>query len=567
MGSKLSVPALVQHLKDSDQDFEWYPTTKEIITCVKLDARKVLSVRRDRDGFSVLDCGAGDGRVLRELTDGDRYAIEKSEIHLMAIDHEISIAGTDFHEQSLIDKKVDVLFSNPPYSEFEAWAVKIIREANAQVVYLVIPTRWKDSLDIQDAVKARQCEAKILSSFDFANAERKARATVDVIRLQLSGDYHGETLNTDPFDVWFESAFDLRKEPSEEDSEDASTFKPGQSTKADRIKTKARNALVPGSDYVQVLENLYNDDMHSLFTNYRHFEQMDADLLREVGVTAETVKNSLRQRIDGLKHVYWEIFFSTFDRITSKLISERRKYMLDKIMRHVNIDFTCSNAYAIAVWAIKNANEYFDRQLVTVYERMITQANIQNYASNKRTFGAEEWRYSRREMRETIERIKLDYRVVLEWAGGVGSFNYSFEGERYNGLSNETGVEYIRDLRTIADNLGFLVAQYPYEDPLRTSRWEPGKPKLFHAVHRGKQVELMEVKGFKNRNFHIKFNQDFLIKLNVEFGRIKGWLRNKEEAASELQVTPEQAASAFATNIRLAGNPQLLLGFNNAEAV
>jgi len=59
----------------------------------------------------------------------------------------------------------------------------------------------------------------------------------------------------------------------------------------------------------------------------------------------------------------------------------------------MSIDFTESNALAVTAWAIKNANGYYDRQLVTLFESMIDQANITMYKSNLKTWGKEQWRY------------------------------------------------------------------------------------------------------------------------------------------------------------------------------
>ena len=66
----------VNILKENDQDFEWYPTTEEIINCVK----KHLYTNTFHN-ISILDIGAGDGRVLKALADGKNtqcYSIEKA---------------------------------------------------------------------------------------------------------------------------------------------------------------------------------------------------------------------------------------------------------------------------------------------------------------------------------------------------------------------------------------------------------------------------------------------------------------------------------------------------------
>jgi hypothetical protein len=62
------------------------------------------------------------------------------------------------------------IFCNPPYSEYEEWVSKILNEASG-VVYLVIPDRWVNSAKIQEALKYRDVEPKVLMTTDFLNAE------------------------------------------------------------------------------------------------------------------------------------------------------------------------------------------------------------------------------------------------------------------------------------------------------------------------------------------------------------------------------------------------------------
>ncbi|MGL5668705.1 MAG: hypothetical protein ACRDD9_21590 [Shewanella sp.] len=44
------------------------------------------------------------------------------------------VIGTDFNQQTLVDKPVGVIFCNPPYSAFEQWATRVISEANAEAL-------------------------------------------------------------------------------------------------------------------------------------------------------------------------------------------------------------------------------------------------------------------------------------------------------------------------------------------------------------------------------------------------------------------------------------------------
>jgi len=214
---------LIQNLKENNQDHEFYPTTKEIIQ------RLYQEINKDnyRDNpTSILEIGAGNGKVLKTLEQlskeqnnnekvayfQNKYAIEKSEILIQQLPADVVIVGTDFWQQTLIDKKVDVVFCNPPYSEFEEWAIKIIKEAFAKTIYLVIPQRWERNKDILEAIKKREASFEILGSYDFLEADRQARAKVHLLKIDLrrkSGGYQDRD-GTDPFKLWFEEEFKIK---------------------------------------------------------------------------------------------------------------------------------------------------------------------------------------------------------------------------------------------------------------------------------------------------------------------------------------------------------------------
>lgn len=542
---------LITQVAGTEYDFEWYPTTDEIIQTVKNDMENMD--RHWHQGPTVLDCGAGDGRVLLSLTKANKYAIEKSKPLLNALDKSIFVVGTEFNEQTLIDKKVDIVFSNPPYSEFEPWAVKIIREANASFIYLVIPDRWEKSQAIAQALESRRSKATVIGKFDFLGADRAARANVHVIRICSARFKNGIASN--PFDLWFEDNFKL-----DINKEGRSKYYMASSTQAS-VKEKTQNELVNGSDLVQVLERLYQRDLAKLMQNYKSLETIDAELLKELDVNLNAVKEALQMKIVNLKDVYWKEFFERMEKITRRLTTKNRQHMLEKLTAHTHIDFSVSNAYALSIWAIKNANGYFDNQLIDTFERMIEQANIVNYKSNQRTFKAEQWRWHSRP--EGLEKFGLEFRVVLERVGGIWNTSWEHERRQYGGLRSGA-AEFLNDVRTIADNLGYSVEGYKAAEQFE---WESNRKVIFYCKDRRtlKEKPLMEVRAFKNGNLHIKFDQDFMCRLNVEFGRLKGWIRSHEEASQELGIDAELAAESFASNLRLTSCAVALLGISNED--
>lgn len=549
-----SVPAVVASIKSAEEDFEWYPTTNEILNVVKSDIKKKITT-----GFSILDCGAGDGRALTYLgTFKDRhctrYAIEKSEILIQRMDRSIFVVGSDFREQTLIDKACDIIFANPPYSEFEEWATKIITEGNASYVYLVIPKRWHESEPIQDAVKKREAEVKVLGEFDFLNAERKARAQVEIVRIDLAyARGHGIRIN--PFTLWFEEYFHL-----EIDNEERSKYDWERESKG-RVQSGLDKELVPGSDIVAVLETLYQRDVANLLRIYKSLESIKSDLLNEMNINVYGVMGSLRLKIEGLKDLYWKELFKNFDKVTSRLCVKSRKAMLDKLTKHTHIDFTQSNVRAVMIWVIKNANVYFDDQLVALVERMTERASVQLYVSNKNTFGDENWRYCRRP--DALDKYKLDHRFVLHRCGGMTNSSWDSDRRQNGGLSS-SAADLIDDILTVATNLGMDTTEC-----VRPSQrqWVANSAETFdyHDYRSGSFRQLMRVKAFKNGNLHLQFNPDFMVRLNVEFGRLKGWLKSKQHAVDELQVTPGQVDESFKSNLLLEPSHFLHLTYGESE--
>jgi uncharacterized protein YeeX (DUF496 family) len=534
---------LITKLKADNEDFEWYPTTQSMIDAIKNDIAK----EHHHKAPTVLDCGAGDGRVLNALTHSNKYAIEKSRPLLTALDDDIYIVGTDFIEQTLIDKKVDIIFSNPPYSDYEYWASKIITEGNAGVIYLIIPDRWAKSWRIQRALESREAEIDIIGNFDFLSADRRARANVNIVKIWLQYRGHRHTSpKIDPFDVWFNQYFTLNINKRERSKYDL--FNESR----EKIKATSSQTIIEGRDLGAVLVQLYDSELEILLTHYKKLESLDPDLLKELDVNMTSVKEGLKMKIEGLKDVYWEELFNHFQKITDRLTSNSRKKLLDKLTQYTHVDFTLSNIYAIAIWVIKNSNQYLDTQLINMVETMTERANIHNYVSNQRTFKNEEWRY--RATPQNLTHYQLEYRIVLERVGGLGE----------TGKLSTRANELINDLCTIASNIGFDTRNFMKSG---SYEWESRRKNTFLFQNRALDCPdiLCDVAAFKNGNLHLSLNQDFMMRLNVEFGRLKGWIKSPKEASTELDIPLEDAVKAFQSNVTLENTTLLSIGIDLAE--
>jgi len=547
---------IVKELKENEQDFEWYPTTSEILKPI---ARDIKSEKYN--GCSILDIGAGNGQVFNILYDMinvvdehgqnsfsmTKYAIEKSRILIDKMPDDVFVIGSDFHKQTLIDKKVDVIFCNPPYKEYLDWMEKLLKEANAGLIYLIVPERWKDNKKIVDILEKRTNKKdgyKILGSFDFNDSEyRQARAKVDIIKIKLSGSSYGrDNLITDPFDLWFNENFKIQAD-KESHSSDFETLKQRQ----EELK-----ALINGQNLIERLEELYLQDMDKLLATYKCLETLDPALLAELDIKLDNVKEALKLKIEGLKNLYWSELFDNLEVITGKLTSSSRKTMLETLNSNTNIDFSSDNAYAVIIWAIKNSNKYFDSQLVAVYKKLTMPDAVKNYKSNKNILN-DSWRY----IRDTHTHYTLDYRIVTQQyscfdASGYSSYNHP------NGLCQAVH-DFINDISVIAKNLGFDVMQNTY-----LFEWTAGQQKEFYCIYENKRVLFMQVRCYKNGNVHFKFNQQFMTAFNIEASRLNGWIRNAQDLNKETDIPQQEISAFFLTNHKFK-SIQLLEGITDNE--
>jgi hypothetical protein len=544
----ISTAALTASLQAAGEDFEWYPTTKRMVDAVAAD---VFKHGTTGGGTSILDIGAGDGRVLLWLGEACKtstlYAIEKSTLLQQQQPDCIIPVGAEFIEQDLMSLSVDTTFSNPPYSEYEEWAYRIITTAHTGLLYLILPQRWEVSASIKDALAVRGAKATIIHRDDFLNAERRARAVVHIVRVTFAGRYEEDDEGSyryryrdyrkqDPFDLWFDqniNTFDQEKEVSDYDEEQ---------------QALARIRLL---DSIPEMVDAFNEEYARMEANYKAIFRLDGKLLKELGVNKESVRDGLKKRIKGLKHTYWHGLFDRLDAITSRLTTKTKKGFLERLTGQTAIAFTAANAYAVVLWAIKAANQYLDSQVVDVFLQMATHDGVTNYKSNQRTWERDSWRYNLDP--EKHSHFALDYRIVLHHYSAIAGGD-SFRRYESPGGLHESCHAIIDDLIAVFNNLGFPTTRNG--TPSRSRHWFANQWQNFIA---GDGCVLFQVKAFMNGNMHFRFDQRAIRALNIEAGRLLGWLRTKADVVEELAYTPAEADQFFGSNQRLGQSAVRLL--------
>lgn len=556
-----SINQLVAEQHIQGEETEFYPTTQVIVDKVA----EYLSKTNGEIIHSILDIGCGNGAFFEKLDktqyfyDGNKagydpsklvrnyskYGIEKSNILAEQLPEDVILLGSDFYSNTLIDKKVDVIFCNPPYSDYDTWMEKIVMQGNASVIVMVVPVRWKNSERIKYAIEKRKFDTEVIGTYDFSDAERKARATVDIVVIKAKCEcYNGRSYRkdtTDPFDTWFEETFKFNAEKSNTDSYYSER----------KEQEEKKNEIVANGDTAEMLVKFYNDDMEKLYNNYRALEQLDSDIFKELKVDIKMLKESLKSRLQGLKHIYWDLLFKKYDRLTCRLTTQGKKRVTQKLQDNTAIDFTLENIFQLTMWIIRHSNTLYDEQLTDFFFKLCNTENIHRYKSNLR-WNDDDWKYLKDSCTEygsfrhdkakkILKNIQLDYRIVVTaWK------NFDFDYTRVR--MSEDLIDFLYDLSVIADNLGYKLDLDIPEHHYIEIEYEKWTNRDIYT----KNGELFcNLKLYKNGNRHLKFNPKFMQKFNVEMARINGWVQNKEQAQEEMGLSKEEINSIWKSNIKI----------------
>ena len=447
--------------------------------------------------------------------------------------------GTDFYNTLLIDKKADTYFCNPPYSEYVEWTTRILADGNFKEAFLIIPQRWKENEQINLVLKKYDIQNNILGSFDFLQAERPARAKVDVVRFTKNPtkyDYRWRDLNDfneKAFDNWFDETFKMRDSAKENKYE---------SEIEREEKQNIKNQLVGCKSKGDFLVNLYNEEQKKLFEQFQAICSLDTDTLLTIGVKKEVIKEAIKQKIVSLKTKYWRIVFDEFEEITERLTSETRRQMFDRFKELQTVDFTLENIYPLILWVIKNANGYYDEQLISFFKKLSSPDNVKPYKSNQKVFERDKWRHNSFADKEKVSHYTLDYRIIMS-----SPFRTDYNG-RFDGFDYGCS-EKLQDIFTIAKNLGFEIGLCD------TPKDFGEKCTVLYA--RSDKV-FMEYRAYKNGNMHVKFDIEFAKALNVETSRLLGWIRSKEDIEKEF---PQELAKGAEKYFKI--NNYVALNVNN----
>ena len=518
-----STNQLVLDLKNNNEDFEFYPTTDEMLAVIApyLDHETVLDI----------GCGTCKFKKYMDRQEGERkikkyYVMEKSRILLQQLDDDTICLGTDFNESILIDKKVSVIFCNPPYSEYENWTKKIISEGNYKRAFLIIPQRWKENQEIQCLLKRHSTNADVLGSFDFLHAERQARAKVDVVRLCKAKysdrySYHYDNqddFDTDAFNIWFDEVFKTHSSKEDKYETDYDISRRSEERKKQKIKDQLVSA---DRSKASILVDLYNNEYKTLIDHLKKIMELDEDVLETFGFNVNKVKEGLKKQISGLKELYWKMVWNEFEEISPRLTSKSRDRIYNEFSELNTMDFTMENIWVLVLWVVKNANKYYNSQLIDFFRDLSDEENVRPYKSNQRLFENDgySWNYHRSERKNYV----LDYRIIMSSPFRT-TWNGEFDCNEYSAMNT------LRDIAVITKNLGFEALNLA----LATGFGE----KTYIYLRKGTDL-LMEYKVYKNGNMHVKFNKEFTKAMNVEVSRLLGWIRSKEDIKKEF---PEEMA-------------------------
>jgi len=546
-----STSAKIRTLQSAGEDFEWYPTTEEISIAMKNDLRslfkkEIIGSWRGREYFSVndrdeekvfiiksfLDVGAGDGRIFhkfkntKDIRIEDSYGIEIAQPFAEDLiqKDDVFLIGRDFFRTSLIDKHFSVIFSNPPYSIYMPWVVRLLQEANFRVMYLVIPTRWEHNQEI--TLHMKRYDVKTLGEYDFLEGDRPARAKVNLIRLmkphrKINGEYY-ETEGDDSFDRWIKSHIGNFEEPEYEKEEDRKDLKLKNGTIADMVEN-------------------YDYEMNSLLEAFKALANLPARIVSDLGMSKDKIIKQIKENIKTLKSKHWYCAFEKLSAINSRLTKNTRQEMLSRMAEFKTLDFNEDNIYSIILWVIKNFNKYTNQQILEIFDKLTEPGYIKAYKSNSH-WHKDDWRYTKWGEKGKPGKYILDYRLVTHCYV-----------PRYGEADS-----IITDLMVVCGSLGF---------PMKAWHVDYSKDGRLQEFLNYNEETAFTARLYKNGNLHLKINEKIMLRFNIEVARLRHWINGPEDIEMEYEVPHEEAIRLWKEPglVKIGQSEILQLGFNSGK--
>jgi hypothetical protein len=547
----ISTSKKVKVLQAANEDFEFYPTTHEIMEAMRKDIWKYLrshknhyaagrndvknSIKidtwwdnqKEKEGLyihSFLDIGAGDGRVLNYFKAQKNYGIEIARAQADdLISKGIFLIGRDYWDVSLIEQEYSLIYSNPPFSVFERWVNKILTECNFRLLYLVMPIRWKNQKEITKELE--RYEVAVVGEFDFSKAsaaDREARGKVNLVRVnagwkkdKLEKYTHQETVEN-AFDRWVkEYIADFEEKPEW------------------RWEEKHKEALALKQTPIDQLVSDYETEKQNLGEAFRAIGKLDPAIIKLMGQDKASMLEIIRKSIEGLKSKYWRAAFDKLEPVNKRMTHKTRDRIFGEIEEFKILDFNADNIYSIIIWIINNCNIGILDQIGEVFDEMTSKEYIEGYKSN-RHWVKSDWRHTDKDWKyEKLPprwKLGLDYRIVLSTY-----FRYSYE--KYS---------IVDDFIIICKNLGFPISpSYQPDYQLHSSEQK------FYTEDGELAFTMRYYTG--NKNAHLKINKKLLMKFNIEVAKIRKWMSDPDDVVEEFNVSKEEAAQMWNSGLALLG--------------
>ena len=544
----------IRALQTANEDFEWYPTTPEIMQAMKDDIWKYLKNHKRsyqderREGIQItgrygekprldiksfIDIGAGDGRVLNFFEADKKYGIEIARAQADdLICRGIFLIGRNFYDATLIDQYYSLIYSNPPFSDFERWVCKILYECNFCILYLVMPVRWKDNKIINKQME--RYEASVVGEFDFSEGDREARGKVHLIRInapwiKVGNEKHQETLE-DTFERFVrEHIGDFKKNPERDWEEER------------------ENALALKQAPIDQLIFDYEQDRENLGAAFKIIGKLNNEIIALMGLGKESMLEIIRKSIESLKSKYWRAAFDKLEPVQSRMTKKTRERIFRNIEEFKTLDFNADNIYSIVIWIINNSNVGILDQIGEVFDALTEKDQITAYKSNRHWIKSD-WRHTQNDWKyEKLParwKLGVDYRIVVH--------------TYYDKYEKRTVVD---DFIVICKNLGFPIAEWDVPD-YNMHQTE----QKFHTTDGELAFTMRFYTG--NHNAHLKINKRLLMKFNIEVAKIRKWMTDPDDVVEEFDIPKAEATKLWNSGVALLGSGDMkMLEFKDKEAV
>lgn len=307
------------------------------------------------------------------------------------------------------------------------------------------------------------------------------------------------------------------------------------------LKKLTSSEIVATAKNIFEMEKLYKSERKSIIDCFKQLDTISTTAIYEIGITREDLERQLEEKLQSLNHRFWNALFQNVFDAEGQFALKAKQIAMDQVFGRddsalKNMPFSAENAKFFTNRLYELLDQRSSGDFIELIKCAISPMNVTPYTSNPINLDTVKWEddeyWVTEEDREALGCCRFNKKIVSTQLFGrrVGYSEYDIRGSQVS-----------RDINNILLDTATLAQQVGITD-LDTESMGDSQASLRNRIdvlstNGNSKNPVFSTTLYKNGKLHLTLSDEFALRLNIVFGKSKGWLSDAKQAYKELDIT------------------------------